>query len=80
MHYTKDGEDSPVAKGFRMHNGIMRNSKGEVWCTDNQGDWRATTPLYHVRKGHFYGHPSSLVWDPKWPKEKDPLKNAVRRN
>lgn len=74
MHYDKDGIVTPFAKGFRMHNGIMRNSKGEIWCTDNQGDWKPATPLYHVRKDHFYGHPSSLVWDPEWPEGKDPLK------
>jgi len=61
-----------------MHNGIMRDSRGDIWCTDNQGDWRATTPLYHVRKDHFYGHPSSLVWDPKWPAGKDPLKMPLK--
>ncbi|MGB6223539.1 hypothetical protein [Haloferula sp.] len=78
MHYSKDGEVSPFAKGFRMHNGIMRDSRGNIWATDNQGDWRATTPLYHVQKDHFYGHPSSLVWDPKWPKGKDPLKMPLK--
>ena len=84
MHYAKDGTVTPFAKGFRMHNGITRDSKGHIWCTDNQGDWRATTPLYHIKKDGFYGHPSSLVWDPKWPKGKDPLKmpldeiNAMR--
>ena len=77
MHYAKDGTVSPFAKGFRMHNGIMRSKKGEIWCTDNQGDWRATTPLYHVRPDHFYGHPSSLVWDSKWPEGKDPLKMSL---
>jgi hypothetical protein len=74
MHYSKDGKVTPFASGFRMHNGIMRDSRGDIWCTDNQGDWRATTPLYHVRKGNFHGHPSSLVWDAKWPEGKDPLK------
>mgnify|MGYP001815868874 CR=1 FL=1 len=77
MHYSKDGKVTPFAKGFRMHNGIMRDLKGNIWCTDNQGDWRATTPLYHVQKDHFYGHPSSLVWDPKWPEGKDPLKMSL---
>ena len=78
MHYSKDGKVTPFAKGFRMHNGITRDSKGNIWCTDNQGDWRATTPLYHVQKNHFYGHPSSLVWDPKWPEGKDPLKMTLK--
>ncbi|MFT5882221.1 MAG: hypothetical protein ACI9FG_000721 [Crocinitomicaceae bacterium] len=74
MHYSKDGVVTPHASGFRMHNGITRDKMGNIWATDNQGDWRATTPLYHIEKGNFYGHPSSLVWDPKWPKGKDPLK------
>ncbi|MFT5634272.1 MAG: hypothetical protein ACI9SQ_002002 [Rubritalea sp.] len=78
MHYSKDGKTTPFASGFRMHNGIMRDSKSNIWCTDNQGDWRATTPLYHVRKGNFYGHPSSLVWDSNWPKGKDPLKMPLK--
>lgn len=74
LHYSKDGVVTPFASGFRMHNGITRDKAGNIWATDNQGDWRATTPLYHLEKGNFYGHPSSLVWDPKWPKGKDPLK------
>ena len=72
MHY-KDGTLTPYAKGFRMHNGIFRDSKGRLWCGDNQGDFRATSPLYLVEKGNFYGHPSSLVWDKDFPKDKDPL-------
>ena len=74
LQYTKDGKTIPHASGFRMHNGICRDKDGNVWATDNEGDWRATTPLYHIEKGNFYGHPSSLVWDPNWPKGKDPLK------
>lgn len=77
MHYSKDGEVTPFASGFRMHNGICRDTKGNIWATDNQGDWKATTPLYHVEKGKFYGHPSSLVWDPKWQEGKDPLKMSL---
>ena len=72
MHY-KDGKLTPYASGFRMHNGIHRDSQGRLWCGDNQGDFRATSPLYLVEKGNFYGHPSSLVWDKKFPKNKDPL-------
>ena len=72
MHF-KNGKLTPYASGFRMHNGIFRDSKGRLWCGDNQGDFRATSPLYLVEKGNFYGHPSSLVWDKNFPKDKDPL-------
>jgi glucose/arabinose dehydrogenase len=57
------GKVAPFASGFRMHNGILRDAQGRLWATDNQGDWRGTSPLYLVEEGNFYGHPSSLVWD-----------------
>lgn len=74
LHADPQGNLTPFANGFRMHNGIYVDPRGEVWSSDNQGDWKATTPLYHIRKGRFYGHPSSLNWDPNWPAGKDPLK------
>ncbi len=73
MHLDKSGELTPWASGFRMHNGIYTDPDGETWCGDNQGDWKAITPFYHIEKGNFYGHPSSLVWDKDWPAGKDPL-------
>lgn len=73
LHADEDGTLSPVASGFRMPNGIYRDPDGELWSGDNQGDWKATTPLYHIEKGNFYGHPSTLVWDESWTKSDDPL-------
>ena len=73
LHYAPDGTLTPIASGFRMPNGIYQDSAGRLWCGDNQGDWKATTPLYLIKKGNFYGHPSSLVWDKDWPADKDPL-------
>lgn len=73
LHMDKAGGLTQWASGFRMHNGIYTDPDGETWCGDNQGDWRAVTPFFHIEKGKFYGHPSSLVWDKDWPKDKDPL-------
>ncbi|MEM6916804.1 MAG: hypothetical protein AAF491_09585, partial [Verrucomicrobiota bacterium] len=73
LHIDKDGETTPWASGFRMHNGILLDSKGRLWAGDNEGDWKATTPFYHVERGNFYGHVSSLVWDPEWDPSVDPL-------
>ena len=73
LHLDKDGTLTPWSSGFRMHNGIYTDPDGETWCGDNQGDWKAITPFYHIEKGNFYGHPSSLVWDKDWPADKDPL-------
>jgi hypothetical protein len=73
LHCDSKGRLTPFCYGFRMHNGLHRDANGNLWCGDNQGDWRATTPLYHLKKNQFYGHPNSLVWDPNWPAEQDPL-------
>lgn len=72
LHADAQGKLTPWASGFRMHNGIYQDPDGNLWSGDNQGDWKAATPLYHIEKGNFYGHPSSLVWDAKW-EGKDPL-------
>ncbi|MDA7757275.1 PmoA family protein [Opitutales bacterium] len=64
VHYDKKGKLHPFASGFRMHNGITQSPDGEIWCGDNQGDWRGGSPIYNVKNGSFNGHPSSLVWDP----------------
>jgi hypothetical protein len=80
MHIDSKGNAEPWAKGFRSPNGIVVDPKGEVWVTDNQGDFRSTNPLYHVEKGKFYGHPSSLVWDPEYTRaepRRDPLKQPM---
>ncbi|MDQ8183218.1 hypothetical protein [Pelagicoccus sp. SDUM812005] len=63
LHLDAAGNSTPIASGFRMANGIARDPQGRLFATDNQGDWKGTSPLYHVEEGKFYGHPSSLVWD-----------------
>ncbi|MDQ8187967.1 hypothetical protein [Pelagicoccus sp. SDUM812002] len=63
VHIDSEGNSTPIAGGFRAPNGIAMDQQGHIFATDNQGDWRGTSPLYHVEKGNFYGHPSSLVWD-----------------
>jgi hypothetical protein len=81
VHISPDGKLEPYAKGFRANNGICVGPDGKLWVTDNQGDWRGTSPLYHVTKGGFYGHPSSLVWDKDFTSdvENDPLKHPLEK-
>ena len=78
LHLRADGRMEPYASGFRVNNGLTVDDEGNLWSADNQGDWKAATPFYHIRKDRFYGHPSSLVWDERWPEDKDPL--ATFRN
>jgi len=67
LKLSPDGKTmEPYASGFRSPNGIGFDAKGRLLITDNQGDWRPTSPLYDVRKDGFYGHPASLVWKKGW--------------
>jgi len=66
MKISPDGKVEPHASGLRSPNGMGFDAKGRLLVTDNQGDWRPTSPLYEIKKGGFYGHPASLIWDPKW--------------
>src|SRR6185436_13594992 len=56
----------PVAPGFRSPCGLGRNSAGDIFVTDNQGDWMPTGPIFHLVEGRFYGHPAGLDWTPEW--------------
>ena len=59
-----DGEGclSPFASGFRSPAGIGMNASDEIFITDNQGDWVASSYLGHVEADDFLGHPATL-WD-----------------
>jgi glucose/arabinose dehydrogenase len=48
-----------VAFGFRNPLGWCQGPDGDVFFTDNQGDWVATNKLCHVVEGHFYGYPNA---------------------
>lgn len=67
LKLSPDGKKmEPFASGFRSPNGIGFDANGRLLITDNQGDWRPTSPLYDVKKDGFYGHPASLVWKDGW--------------
>lgn len=77
LKLTPDGKIfTPWASGFRSPNGIGFDAHGRLLVTDNQGDWRPTSPLYEVKQDGFYGHPASLVWRKNWD-GRDPMKVPV---
>ena len=73
LHWSPEKGITPISSGYRMHNGIERAPNGTLWCGDNQGDWRAASPVYHVTQDSFMGHPSALVWDDRFASVKNPL-------
>ncbi|MDF1751943.1 MAG: CBM35 domain-containing protein [Verrucomicrobiales bacterium] len=61
---TKTGETIPWAYGLRTPNGLGFDLKGNLFATDNQGDWVGSSKLFHIKKDRFYGHAASLTWKP----------------
>jgi len=75
VHYSADGTTRPFAYGLRTPNGLGADLDGNLFVTDNQGDWVGSSKLFHVQDGHFYGHAASLVWKPGFKGE--PLKTPA---
>ncbi len=62
VRVTPEGKIIPTAAGVRSPGGIGFNSAGDIFFTDNQGDWNGTSSLKHVAPGSFQGTPASLAW------------------
>lgn len=56
-----DGSIEPWATGMRSPAGLGV-FHGELFYSDNQGDWLGSGGLWHVKKGVFTGHPAGLRW------------------
>ncbi|MBI2686514.1 MAG: hypothetical protein HYX27_09385 [Acidobacteria bacterium] len=76
LKITPVGAVELVSCGFRQPNGLGFNGEGDLFATDNQGDWVGTSPLHHVTPGAFHGHPASLNWAP-WFGGRDPVETPV---
>jgi hypothetical protein len=63
---TPDGKFVPFASGLRSPAGLGMNLEGDLFYTDNQGDWNGTSNLQHLAQGRFHGHPSSLMDHPEF--------------
>nr|WP_164102092.1 hypothetical protein [Candidatus Laterigemmans baculatus] len=61
MKVTPEGTLVPVAAGMRSPAGIGMNRQGDMFYTDQQGNWVATNTLHHLREGVFYHHPEALA-------------------
>lgn len=61
MKISPEGTMQPWATGMRSPAGLGIYD-GELFYTDNQGDWMGSGGVTHVRKGSFTGHPAGLKW------------------
>jgi hypothetical protein len=71
------GKMTKVADGLRSPDGIGMGPDGEMFYTDNQGDYVATNKLCHLRQDAFYGHQASLKfrdgYGPDWKADGKPV-------
>ncbi|SIT16110.1 Azurin [Zobellia uliginosa] len=69
LRITPEGEMTPIATGLRSPSGFVINDAGDVFYSENQGDWVGSGRITHLEKGTFAGNPEGLVWtdDPKSP-------------
>ncbi len=69
LQITPEGEMTPIATGLRSPSGFELNAQGDVFYTENQGDWVGSGRMTHLEKGDFAGNPEGLVWtdDPRSP-------------
>lgn len=78
LKITPQGKAIPFAVGCRSPDGIGNSLDGEIFYTDNQGDYVETGGLWHVKQQSFFGHPAGLVWRQRaWP-DRDPFPGLPR--
>jgi len=61
LKISEDGTMEPWATGMRSPAGYGLY-EGELFYTDNQGDWKGSGGIWHLPKGAFTGHPAGLRW------------------
>ena len=57
----KTGKMFPVSAGLRSPAGIENSPWGDVFYTDNQGEWCNASKLSHLEFGDYHGHPHGLI-------------------
>jgi azurin len=62
LEITPEGEMTPIATGLRSPSGFELNTEGDVFYTENQGDWVGSGRMTHLEKGDFAGNPEGLIW------------------
>ncbi|MEX1011959.1 MAG: plastocyanin/azurin family copper-binding protein [Balneolaceae bacterium] len=62
LKISTEGEMTPYATGLRSPVGFGQNEDGDIFYTENQGDWVASGWMTHLESGDFAGNPAGLRW------------------
>jgi len=60
IRVTPEGTMIPTACGLRSPCGVEVSPWGDVFYTDNQGEWCGASKLSLLRPGDFHGHPHGI--------------------
>ncbi len=76
---SDEREVEGFCSGLRVANGVgSYGRRGDLFMTDNQGNWVGTCKLNHLQRGKFYGFPSaSPAPREDWDQPKDCAPPAV---
>lgn len=68
LRITPDGDVKPMCAGLRSPAGVEAAPWGEVFYTDNQGEWCGASKLSLLSPGSYHGHPHGIASteDPAW--------------
>lgn len=61
MKLDDTGQLQPICAGMRSPSGLGANADGEMFYTDQQGNWVPTNSLHHMRPGSFFHHAEALA-------------------
>ena len=69
IEVAPNGEMTPLATGMRSPAAFGHNLAGDLFYSENQGDWVGSGFIAHVERGDFTGNPEGLKWtgDPRSP-------------
>lgn len=62
LKITEDGKMEPFVTGLRSPAGLSTNNNGDIFYSENQGDWVGSGSITHAEKGDFMGNTAGLVW------------------
>lgn len=62
LKFDKNFNMTPFAAGFRSPAAFALNNNGDIFYSENQGDWVGSGNVTHVAEGDFLGNPRSLRW------------------
>jgi hypothetical protein len=60
LRLGRNGRLEPMCGGMRSPCGLGRNAVGDVFFTDQQGNWIPANSLHQLVPGAFYGNPDGL--------------------